>query len=171
MRSVSTGCNNAAAQNFRDNLGWLAGTVHAVVGKLIGRETQGVERAKAGFVTEKRTPGHGHASRQQNFDGRIQPQNGNAGSTQKVGAAWLRVSAAAKGENRAFFQLRSAAQSSTELIRFHLPESRFTEAIEDLGNREAGGSLDAVIEINKAPGELAGQERADGGFAGAHKAS
>jgi len=52
-----------------------------------------------------------------------------------------------------------------------LPESRFTEPFEDLGNREAGRSLDAVIEINKAPGELAGQERADGGFAGTHKAS
>src|SRR5439155_25542635 len=51
------------------------------------------------------------------------------------------------------------------------PESRFTEAFEDWGKREAGGSLDAVIEINKAPGELAGQERADGGFAGTHKAS
>src|SRR5438552_16905898 len=116
MRSVSTGSNNPAPQNFRDNLGWLAGTVHAVVGKLIGRETQGVQRAKAGFVTEKRTPGHGHASRQHNFDGRIQPQNRNAGSTQKIGAAWLRVSAVAKGESRAFFQLRSAARSEERRV-------------------------------------------------------
>src|SRR2546423_10729332 len=171
MGGVSTGCNNAAAQNFRDNLRWFTGTVHAVIGKVIGRETLGVERAEADFVTEKRPAGHGHASRKQNFDGRIQPQNRNAGSAQKIGAAWLRVSAAAKGENGALFQLRNTAKSCAELIGFHLPESRFTEAFEDLGNRDAGRSLDAVIEINKAPGELAGQERADGGFAGTHKAS
>src|SRR5207249_2644763 len=88
MCSVSTRGNNAAAQNFRDNLGWFAGTVHAIVGKLVGRESQSVERTEAGFVTEK-------------------------------GAA--------------------------------------------------GGSFDALIEIDKAPSELASEERANGGLAGTHK--
>src|SRR6266403_5818328 len=147
MRGVSTGCNNAPAQNFRDNLGWFAGAVHAVVGKLIGRQTLSVERAKAGFVTEKRTAGHGHASRKQNFDGRVQPQDRNAGGAQKIGATGLRVGAAAKSENGAFFQLGGAAESSAELIRFDLAERQFTEAFENLRNREAGRRLDAVIEI------------------------
>src|SRR5260370_33832346 len=41
MRGVSTGCNNAAAQNFRDDLCGFAGAVPAIIGKLIGRETLG----------------------------------------------------------------------------------------------------------------------------------
>jgi hypothetical protein len=169
MRGVSTGSNNAAAQNFRDDLGGLAGTVHAVIGKLIRRETLSVQRAEAGFVTEKRTAGHGHATRKQNFDGRIQPQNRDAGSAQKIRAAWLRVGAAAKGDNGAFFELRGAAESSAELIRFDLAEGRFAEAFEDLGNWEAGGCFDAVIEIDKAPSELASEKCANGGLAGTHK--
>ncbi len=169
MRHVSTRCNNAAAQDFRDNLGWFAGAVHAVVGKLIGREALGVESAEAGFVAEKRTAGHGHAARKENFDGRIQPQDGSAGSAQKIGAARLRVSAAAEGENGAFFQLHGAAERSAELVRFDLAESEFAEAFEYLGNGETGGSFDAVIEIDKVPGEVLREERADGGFAGTHK--
>src|SRR5216684_5187636 len=170
MRGVSTGCNNTAAQDFRDNLSGFAGTVHAVVGELIGRETLGVERAEAGFIAEKGTAGHGHASREQNFDGRIQPQNRGAGSAQEFGAARLRVGAAAKGENGAFFHLCGAAEGCAELIRFDLAESRFAEAFENFGNREAGGGFDALIEIDKAPGELPCEERANGGFAGTHKA-
>src|SRR5258708_2844557 len=102
MRGVSTGCNHAAAQNFRDHLRGFAGTVHAIIGKLIGRETLRVERTEAGFVAEKRAAGHGHASRKQTFNGGIQPQNRDGGSAQKIGAAWLRVGAAAKRENGAF---------------------------------------------------------------------
>ena len=169
MRHVSTRCNNAAAQDFCDNLGWFAGAVHAVVGKLIGRKTLGVKSAEAGFVAEKRTAGHGHAARKKNFDWRIQPQNGSAGSAQKIGAAWLRVSAAAEGENRAFFELRSAPERSAELVCFDLAEREFTEAFEYLGNGETCGSFDAVIEIDKAPGEVPREERANGGFAGTHE--
>jgi len=169
MRRVSTRCNNAAAQDFRDNLGWFAGAVHAVVGKLIGREALGVESAEAGFVAEKRTAGHGHTARKENFDGRIQPQDGSAGSAQKIGAARLRVSAAAEGENGAFFQLHGAAERSAELVRFDLAESEFAEAFEYLGNGETGGSFDAVIEIDKVPGEVLREERANGGLAGTHK--
>src|SRR6266851_1439787 len=169
MRGVSTGCNNAAAQDFRDNLGGLAGAVDSMVGELIGGEALGVERAEAGFVAEKRTAGHGHASRKQNWDGGIQPQNRNAGSAQKVGAARLCVSAAAKGENSAFFQLRGAAEGGAKLIRFDLAEGGFAEAFEDLRNRQAGKRFDAVIEVDKAPGELASEERANGGLAGTHE--
>jgi len=169
MRRVSTRCNNAAAQDFRDNLGWFAGAVHAVVGKLIGREALGVESAEAGFVAEKRTAGHGHAARKENFDGRIQPQNGSSSGAQKIGAALLRVSAATEGENRTFFQLHGAAERGAELVRLDLAESEFAKAFEYLRNGEARGSLDEVIEIDKVPGELPREERANGGFAGTHK--
>ncbi len=169
MRHVSTRCNNAAAQDFRDNLGWFAGAVHPVVSKLIRRKTLRVESAEAGFVAEKRTAGHGHTARQENFDGRIQPQNGSSGSAQKIGAALLRVSAATEGENGAFFELRSATERSAELVRFDLAESEFAESFENLGNGEAGGSFNAVIEIDKMPGEVPREEGANGGFAGTHK--
>src|SRR5260370_34402152 len=86
-----------------------------------------------------------------------------------MGAAGLRVGAAAKGENGAFFHLRGAAKHGTKLIRFDLAEGGFAEAFEDLRNRQAGKGFDAVIEIDKAPGELASEERANGGLAGTHK--
>src|SRR5260370_31035512 len=151
MRGVSTGCNNAPAQNFRHDLRGFAGAVHAIIGKLIGRETLRVERAEAGFVAEKRAAGHGHASREQNFDGGIQPQNRDGGSAQKIWAAWLRIGAAAEGQNSAFSQLRGAAERGAKLIRFDLAESRFAEAFENFRHREARRSSDAVIEIDKAP--------------------
>jgi hypothetical protein len=169
MRGVSTGSNNAAAQNFRDNLSWFARAVHSVVGELIGRQALRVERAEAGFIAEERTAGHGHASRKKNFDGRIQPQNRGTRGAQKFGAARLRVGAAAKSENGAFFHLGGAAERGAELIGFDLAESRFAETLKDLRNRKARGFFDAVIEIDEAPGELASEKRANGGFAGAHK--
>src|SRR5260370_36003098 len=86
-----------------------------------------------------------------------------------MGAAGLRVGAAAKGENGAFFHLRGAAKHGTKLIRFDLAEGGFAEAFEDLRNRQAGKRFDAVIEIDKAPGEFANEERANGGLAGTHK--
>src|SRR5260370_338444 len=49
MRGVSTGCNNAAAQNFRHDLSRFSGAIHAVIRELIRRETLGVKRAETGF--------------------------------------------------------------------------------------------------------------------------
>src|SRR5260370_32723625 len=102
MRAVSTRRNNAATQNFRDYLRGFAGTVHAIIGKLIGGKTLGMERAETGFVAENRPAGHGHTPREQNFDRRIQPQNRSARRAQKSGPARLRVVASAKRENGAF---------------------------------------------------------------------
>jgi hypothetical protein len=169
MRHVSTGCNNATAQDFGDNLGGLASAVDAVIGKLIGRETLRVKSTKAGFVAEKRPAGHSHTARKENLDGRVQPQNGSTGSAQKIGAPRLRVSAAAERENGAFFQLPSATERSAKLIRLDLAKCEFAEAFKDLWNGEAGGSFDTVIKIDKMPGEVLSEERANGGFPGTHK--
>jgi hypothetical protein len=65
----------------------------------------------------------------------------------------LRVGAAAKGENSALFQFGSAAKSGAQLICLDLAKSRFTETLENLRNRKTGGVFNAVIEIDKAPGE------------------
>jgi len=43
-------------------------------------------------------------------------------------------------------------------------------AFEEIGNTEAGGVFDEVIEIDKTPGELAGEMSANSGFAGSHEA-
>src|SRR5713101_3669649 len=82
------------AQNLCYNLRGLAGAVHAMVGLLIRRQAQRVEGAKAGFVAEERPPAHGHAARQQNFDGRIKPNHRNAGGPQEFGRSALGVGAA-----------------------------------------------------------------------------
>ena len=128
-----------------------------------------VQSAKAGFVAEEGAAGHGHAARQQNFDGRIKPKDGGAGGAEKFRAARLRIGAASKSEDRTFLQFGSAAESGAKLIGFHLAKGGFAEALEDFGNGEAGGFFDAVIEIDETPGELAGKQSSDGGLAGAHE--
>src|SRR5258708_4782730 len=138
MRGVSSGCNNAAAQNFRDNLRRFASAVHPVIRELIGGQSLCVKRAEAGFVTKEWAAGHGHTSRQEDFDGRIQPQDGDSGSAHKFGAAWLRVCAAPQGENRALFQFGSAAKNSTQLIRFDLTKCGLAEACENFRKGKAG---------------------------------
>jgi hypothetical protein len=122
MGGVSARCNNAAAQNFRNNLGWLAGAIDAVISEPIGRQALGVESAEAGFIAKERPAGHSHASRKKHFDGRIQPQNRSASPAEKIRAARLCVGAAAEGENGAFLHLRSAAKGGAELIRLDLAE-------------------------------------------------
>src|SRR5215472_13885943 len=171
MRLVSTGCNNAAAQNLGDHLGGFGGTVHAVISKLIRSEALRVEFAEAGFVTKERAAGHGHAAREQNFQGRIEPKHNGPCGAEKFRAAGLRVGAAAQGDDGAFLKLGSTAERGAELVRLDLAESELAEALENLRDGEAGGRLNALVEINKAPSELAGEERTDGGLAGAHEPS
>src|SRR4029077_15610042 len=88
----------------------------------------------------------------------------------KLRSAGLCVGAAAKSEHGGFFQLGNAAQHRAHLVRFDLPESRFAETLENRGDVQAGSFFDAVVEIDEPPGELAGEQRADGGLAGTHKA-
>jgi len=169
MGFVSRGCNNAAAENFGDNLSGFPGTVDAVVGQPVGRETLVIERAETDLVAEKRTAGHGHTAREQNIERRVQPENRSSGSTQKLSTAGLSVGAAAEGEDGSFPEFGSAAQRGAELIRFNLTKREFAETFEYLRDGEARGFFYAVIEIDETPGELAGEERANGGLAGAHE--
>jgi len=92
MRFVSAGSNNAAAENFRDDLGGFAGAVNAIVGELIGRQALGVERAEAGFIAEKRAAGHGHATGEEDVERRVQPEDGSVRSAKKIRTTGLRVS-------------------------------------------------------------------------------
>jgi len=169
MRFVSARSNNAAAENFRDDLGGFAGTVNAMVGELIGRQTLRVECAEAGFIAEKRPAGPGHTTREEDVERRVQPEDGSVRSAKKIRAAGLRVGSAAEGEDGAFFVFGGPAQGGAKLIGFDLAESRLAEAFEDLRDFQASGFFDALIEIDKAPGKLTGEQRADGGLAGAHE--
>jgi len=160
---------DAAAEDFGDDLRWFTGAVDAMVGELVGREALGVERAEAGFVAEERAARHGHAAGEQDVDGRIEPENGDPGVAKKIGAAGLRVGAAAESEDGAFLEFEGAAEGGAELLGFELAESGFAVAFEELRDGDAGGFFDTVVEIDEAPGELAREEGADRGFARAHE--
>jgi hypothetical protein len=148
---------DAATQDFRDDAGRIGGAVDAMIGLLIGRQTLRMKRAKAALVSEQRPAGHGHAARQQNFDGRVEPDNRNIGSAEKFGSASLRVGAAAKSQDGGFFQLQNTAESRAQLVCFDLPKSGLAEAFEDFGNAEARGGFDAIVEVDESPGELPGE--------------
>ena len=100
---------------------------------------------------------------------RIEPQNGHACVSQKLRAARLSVSAAAERKDGGFLEFGSAAERSTQLIRFDLTKGRFAEALENLRDGKTCGLLDAFIQVDETPRELARQEGADGRLAGTHK--
>src|SRR6266852_560342 len=120
MSVAAEGRNNPTAENFCYDAGGFAGTVDAVVGLLIGGQTLRVKGAKAGLVSKQRAAGHGHAAGQQNIEGGVQPDDGDAGGAQKLRRTGLRVGAAAEGEDRGFLVLERAAKSGTELVGFDL---------------------------------------------------
>jgi len=129
-----------------------------------------MECAEAGFIAKERTSGHGHAPGKQKLDGRIEPENGGPGVSQKFRAAGLSVGAAAQCEDGCFLEFGGAAEGSPQLVRFDLAKGRFAETLEDLGDGEAGGLFDALIQIDEAPRQLAREECANGRFAGTHEA-
>jgi len=161
--------DNASPEDFRDDLPGIAGAVQAKVRELIRGKTLRVESAKTDFVAEKGPAGHGHAAGEQYFDGRIEPQNGDAGASKKFRAAGLGVGTAAESEDSRFLEFGSAAQGGAQLIRFDLSKSRLAKALEELRDSQAGGLLDALIQVDEAPRELPCQERADGCLAGTHE--
>lgn len=164
------GGSDGAAEDFGDDGGGLAGAVDLVIGELIGREALGEKRTETIDIAEERASGHGHAALEKNFDGRIEPDDGNARGAEKFGRAGLGVGAAAEGEDGAFFGFESAAEGGAKLVGLDLAEGGLAETFEDLRDGQAGGFLDAFIEIDEAPGQLASEQGADGGLAGAHKA-
>ena len=53
---------------------------------------------------------------------------------------------------------------------FPVTESGLPVAGEEIGDGTAGFGLDDIVDVDEAPAEPMGDERADRGFAGAHKA-
>lgn len=170
MCFVATCHDNAVAEDFADNLGGFAGTVHTKVSELIRGKTLRMESAKAAFIAKERAASHGHAAGQKDLDGRIEPENGNAGVFEELGAARLGVRAAAESQDSGFLEFGGAAEGGAKLIRFDLTKCRFAKALENPWNGKFGGLLDAFIEVDETPRELPGQESADGCFAGTHEA-
>src|ERR1051325_3088202 len=140
-----------------------------MIGELIGGETLSMERAKAPFISKERTAGHGHAASKQRLNGGIEPDNRDALCAKKLGSALLRIGSSAEREYERFFCFGCTTEDRAELVGYKSAKSGLPKTLEKLRNTQAGGFLDAVVEINEAPGELAREERADGGLAGAHE--
>ena len=82
----------------------IASAIHAIVGELVRGQALRVKVAKARFIAEKWAAGHGHATREQSFDRRIEPDDRDALHAQKIRCASLRVGSAAESEHRRFTQ-------------------------------------------------------------------
>src|ERR1700689_390454 len=169
MRFVGAAGEDVEAKDFGDEAGGFAGAVDAMIGELVGREALRVQSAEAGFVAEERTAGHGHAACEQDFDGCIEPDDGDASGAEKLGRALLSVGAAAEREHDRFFLLEDAAERGAKLVGFDLAKFRFAEAFENFGDAHVGRGFDAVVEVDEAPGELAREQSAHGGLARAQE--
>ena len=163
--SVGVGAGeDAKAQDVGDDKRRFAGAVHTVVGELVGRKPLRVEGAKAGFIAKKRPAGHGHTAREQNFNWRIKPDDGDALCPQKFGRTRLSVSAPAEREYSRFAQFERSTECCAKLRGFEQAERSFTVALEEFRDAQTGSVFDAVIEVDKSPGKLAGELRAYSGF-------
>jgi hypothetical protein len=160
---------DSPTQNFSDHNGGVSRAIDTKIGELIGGEALGVERPKAGFIAEQRATRHRHATGKKNFDGGVQPDDGDAGIAKKFGGAGLRVGTSAESKDGRFLELDSAAERGTQLIGFQLTKSEFAVAFEEFGDGDARGLLDAFVEIDKVPTELPGESSAHGAFARAHE--
>jgi len=161
--------HDAAAKDLGDDASRFSGTVDAIIGELIRRKALRVKRTKAGFVAEKRTASHGRAAGEKDLDWRIEPKDSDTGVAKEVRAACLRIGAAAKSEDGALLELGGASESGAQLIGFELAKGRFTVTFEELRDGDAGGFLNAVVEIDETPSELSSEQVADGGLAGTHE--
>ena len=160
---------DAEAQNFRDHACGVGGAIDAMVRELIRGKALSVEGAETLFVAEERAAGHGHAAGEEQVGGRVEPEDGNAGGAEKFRAAGLRVGAAAESEDGAGFVFGGPAESGAQLVGFQLTKGGFAKPREKFWNGDMRRGFDALVEVNEAPSELAREERADGGFARAHK--
>ena len=57
-----------AAEDFRNHLRRLSGTINVMISELVRGEPLCVKRAKAGFIAEEWAAGHGHAAGEQHVD-------------------------------------------------------------------------------------------------------
>src|ERR1700758_2152505 len=168
--SVGVGAGeDAKAEDVGYDEWWFTGAVHTVVGELVRRNALRVQSAKPGFVTKQRAAGHGHAAREQSFNRRIEPDDRNALRSQKFRRTRLGVSAAAECDYGRVAQFESAAEGGAEVRGFQQAEACFAMALEKFGDAQAGSVFNAVVEINEAPGELAGQLGAYSRLAGTHE--
>ena len=81
----------------------------------------------------------------------------------------MRVGAAAESDDCGFMELDGAAERGTQLIGFQLAKNKLAVAFEKFRDGDAGSKLDAFVEIDKVPAELAGEARAHGAFTRAHE--
>src|SRR5438046_5984914 len=118
MRARIGAGENSEPENVGDDERWLARAVHTEVGELVGGKALRVKSAKTGFVAKERPASHGHATCQQGFDRRIEPDDRDALCSQKFRSAGLRVSATAQGEHGWLAEFKSAAERGPQLRCF-----------------------------------------------------
>jgi len=160
----------AEPENIGDDDRRIATAVDAKIGQLIGRETLRVQRAKAGFVAKQRTSGHGHATREQSLDRRIEPDDRNVLRTQKFRRTMLRIGASTQRQHDRFTKFKRAPERAAQLRRFEHAKRRFAMTLEEFRDARARRRFDQVVEIHKPPGKLPRQQCADSGLARAHEA-
>jgi hypothetical protein len=163
--------HQTAAKNFSDDSGGIARAIDTEIREFVGRQALGMKRAESGLVAKQRASSHGHAAREKHIDWRIEPNYRNACIAEEFRSAGLRVGTAPQGKYRRFFELGSAPECSTQLLRFELAERRFAVTLKKLRDRYAGGFLNAFVKVDEMPAELPGQARAYRAFARTHEAS
>jgi hypothetical protein len=161
--------SNPPPKNFGNHNGGISGAIDAKIGELIRGETLRMKRPEAGLVAEERPARHSHATREKDVDRSVQPDDRDAGIAQEFGGARLGIGASAESNDGGFMELDSAAERATQLLSFELAKSELAVAFEKFGDRDAGGLLDAFVEIDKVPPELAGEAGANSAFASAHE--
>ena len=165
----SLGSDQASAKNLGYDCGGIARAIDAKVRELVGRQALGMKGTEAGFVAKKRPARHGHAAREKDVNGSIEPDDRYGGVTKEFGSAVLGVSAAAESKNRRLLEFSGAADRSAQLLGFELAKCRLAMTFEKLGNGYTCGFFDALVKIDEVPAELTCQAGTDRAFTCTHE--
>ena len=107
-----------------------------------------------------------HATIEEDGKGGLEVEDHSAGSLlEQEPICKLLGGASAEGQDRA-----CPGEGVGEGRGFHAAEMSFAVAGEELGNGGAGAGFDVLIEVEEVPAQGSGEQPADGGFAGSHKA-
>ena len=175
QRGISAGVNHRM-KSGRDLSGYLqdgfATGLHYQLRGSVTRQAPRVQRAEGVRVSGERpvvivaVMAADPATLQQLLNGSIQKGDLRAVAQQQFGVFVLHEGPASQCDDGSGWKLfKNGAQG----VGFDLAEARLAISGEKVGNAEALAAFDFLVEINKGPGKMGGQEAAYAGFASAHK--
>ena len=159
MRGLEDGFSDLRRRKRVNRNGNVSGAVERETALVASREVGLIRENGAGVFGSAAT---GERGRQCDF--KMNKDRAGSGQEQRAGFSAFDGAATQRKHKRVF------GGEAGDGCMLQIAKENFSAVREDFSNRGSGIGFDHVIEVKKAPPELAGDERADSRFARSHKA-